>query len=44
MSILDVEIELFVLKPTRPFIAERRRASRTSIHGYAYAWERRQAR
>ena len=36
----DVEIELFMLKPTRDPIAHRRPASTTSVRGYAYAWER----
>jgi hypothetical protein len=36
----DVEIELFMLKPTRDPIAHGRPASTTSVRGYAYAWER----
>jgi uncharacterized protein YbcI len=36
----DVEVELFMLKPTSGDISERRRASRDRVRGYAYAWER----
>jgi uncharacterized protein YbcI len=36
----DVEIELFMLKPTPGSIAERRPRSTASVRGYAYAWQR----
>jgi uncharacterized protein YbcI len=36
----DLEIELFVLKPTNGVNGERRPASIVSGRGYAYAWER----
>jgi uncharacterized protein YbcI len=35
-----IEIELFMLKPTRDVTAGRRPTSRGSVRGYAYAWER----
>lgn len=36
----DLEIELFMLKPTNGVRSDRRLASPVSGRGYAYAWER----